>query len=499
MLTKTNTKLKRRLTVAGLAAVAVAAIVPFASSSAYGPERKTFTMKEPAGYPTFNSITDNPALGDERNFVRIREAGTNDKFLDSVKVTAGKEYEVYVYFHNNAMSKLNWDETASGIAKDVRISAGLSTWTINSSKKSKVSAVISSTNTNPTEVWDEAYLETDSTKDIVMKYVASSATMHNGYEANGAKISGDYLFSKNGALIGEKELNGFIPGCAEYSGYITYRLKADKADSTVKKTVSKDGKNFYSSVDAKPGDTLTYKVEWKNTGTLDLTNVTFHDKLPSAVTLIDGTTNLVDLARPNGIKMNDIIGKNGFKTGNYGKDTYVNITYQVKVNDNAVDSLQCGVKHAFKNKIIVDYNVGSSNDVGEVYDSATINVKKDCTPKPDCDPNTDPTCCDEDDPTCCDEDDPDCKEEECDPATDPTCCDEDDPNCNDEEEECDPETDPSCKPGEETPPELPKTGPGEIALAIIAVVCIVTGGIYWYRSQKDLAKVQKHISGDKKK
>jgi uncharacterized protein HemX len=51
----------------------------------------------------------------------------------------------------------------------------------------------------------------------------------------------------------------------------------------------------------------------------------------------------------------------------------------------------------------------------------------------------------------------------------------------------------------ETVTELPKTGPGEIALAIIAVVCIVTGGVYWYRSQKDLAKVQKHISGDKKK
>ena len=96
MLTKTNTKLKRRLTVAGLAAVAVAAIVPFASSSAYGPERKTFTMKEPAGYPTFNSITDNPGVGDERNFVRVREVGTNTTFENSTKVTAGKEYEVYI-------------------------------------------------------------------------------------------------------------------------------------------------------------------------------------------------------------------------------------------------------------------------------------------------------------------------------------------------------------------------------------------------------------------
>ena len=473
MLTKTNTKFKRRLTVAGLAAVAVAAIVPYASSSAYGPERKTFTMANPADYVTFNSITDNSALGDERNFVRVREVGEGNKYTDSVKVTPGKEYEVYIYFHNNAMSKLNTDENASGIAHDVRVATGLSTWTINSSKKSKVSAVISSSNANPKEVWDETYLETDSTKDIVLKYVTASATMHNGYKMNGEVISSDYLFSSNGALIGENSFNGYIPGCAEYSGYITYRLRADKADSTVKKTVSKDGKNFYSSVDANPGDTLTYKIEWKNTGTLDLTNVTFHDKLPSGVTLVDGTTYLVDNARPNGKKMEDLIGKNGFSTGLYGKDTMATITYQVKLNDNIVESFKCGTRNAFKNKIIVDYNVGSSSDVGEVYDSATIYVKKNCE-EDKCDPETDPTCCEDDE----------CPEPECDPTKE-QC----EPECDPTKEKCDDET---------TPPELPKTGPGEIALAIIAVVCIATGGIYWYRSQKDLAKVQEHISKDKK-
>ena len=478
MLTKTNTKFKRRLTVAGLAAVAVAAIVPYASSSAYGPERKTFTMAEPADYVTFNSITDNSALGDERNFVRVMEVGSGNKYSDSVKVTPGKEYEVYIYFHNNAKSRLNSEDGAPGIAKEVRVATGLSTWTINSSKKTKISAAINSINANPQEVWDEAYLETDSTKDIVLKYVTASATIHNAFNANGSVLSSEHLFSSKGTLIGENELNGYIPGCAEFSGYITYRLRADKADSTVKKTVSTDGKNFYSHVDAKPGDTLTYKIEWKNTGTLDLTNVSFHDKLPSGVNLVNGTTNLVDIARPNGIKMDDVIGKNGFKTGNYGKDAYVNITYQVKLSDNIVESFKCGTRNAFKNKIIVDYNVGSSSEVGEVYDSATIYVKKDCEDDK-CDPNTDPTCCEGDD----------CPEPECDPTKE-DCCDPTKEDC------CDP-TKEDCDDEPVTPTELPKTGPGEIALAIIAIVCIATGGIYWYRSQKDLAKVQKNISEKK--
>ena len=48
-------------------------LTTFASASAWGPERTTFTMESPATYPTFNSITDNPTIGDERNFVRIGE------------------------------------------------------------------------------------------------------------------------------------------------------------------------------------------------------------------------------------------------------------------------------------------------------------------------------------------------------------------------------------------------------------------------------------------
>ena len=50
---------------------------------------------------------------------------------------------------------------------------------------------------------------------------------------------------------------------------------------------------------------------------------------------------------------------------------------------------------------------------------------------------------------------------------------------------------------EPTPtPELPNTGPGEIALAVVAAVCVITGVSYWYRSQKEVAEVQKGIKGD---
>ena len=81
----------------------------------WGPDRKTFTWEDPAPYATFNSITNNPQLGDERNFVRIREVKDGEKFGDEVTVEPGKTYEVYIYYHNNADAH-DVGKTAIGIA-----------------------------------------------------------------------------------------------------------------------------------------------------------------------------------------------------------------------------------------------------------------------------------------------------------------------------------------------------------------------------------------------
>ena len=478
MLKQTNIKFKRRLTVAALVAAAITAIVPFATTSAangtnWGPSRKLYTMKNPADEPVFNSISDNNVVGNETNFVRVGEVGSGKNVSDTVKVTPGKEYQVWIFYHNNAKSSLN--ESGKGIARGVRITTGLTSWTVNSSKPVKVSGVISATNTNPLEVWDEAIFTTDSKKDVVLKYVEGSAKIYNQGGLNGSVIP-ESLFSKDGAYIGHNKFSGMIPGCEEYSGHIVYTIRAEQVGAKVTKTVSKDGKNFYKTVDAKPGDTLTYQVKFENTGTVDLTNVTFHDKLPTGVTLINGTTKLVNSANPNGLTMKDIIGKNGFNTGLYGKGATATITYKVKVNDNAVAKAKCNSKTAFKNTIYVDH------DAGEINDSSTINVTRECKEDPKCDPT----------------------KEKCDPDPDPNPeCDPTKEKCDDDDDDCDP-NDIECictiDPKNEIcfEPDIPKTGPGEIALAIVAVVCIATGGVYWYRSQKDLVNLEKGITKGKK-
>ncbi len=419
------------------------------NAMAYGPERPTFTMADPADYVTFNSITDNPVLGDERNFVRISEAGTNNIFGDEVKLEPGKTYEVYIGYHNNAKSRLN--QTGVGIARGTKVSVQYPT-TVSPSERGTISAIISAANANPEEVWDEAFVTSDI--DVTLNYEVGSARVYNDWGTNGSILS-TAIFSGEGTYLGLNELDGLLPGCAEYSGHIIIRFKANATGAKVEKTASLDGENFSKEVNAKPGDEVTFKVTFTNTGTTDLTNVTFHDELPEGLSLVNGTTYLKYSEETNANLMSDLIALNGYNTGTYGPGTSATIIYRVKVSDNQEF---CG---SLVNKIFVDH------DNGEITDGAIVNVEGNNCEKPVYNCETDPTL-------------PECQNIDC--ATDPTL-----PGCEKKTCATNPEME-GCK-------ELPNTGPLEIVLAIVIILGIGGGGYYLYRTQKTLKIVEDSVSG----
>ncbi len=331
----------------------------------WGPERETFTMDNPADYITFNSITDNVAVGDERNFVRIREANTNNKYRDSVSVVPGLEYEVYIYFHNDGKSSLNG--TGNGVATDVRVFSGLTSWKVNRDNRAVVSATITASNSNPEKIWDGAYITTDYDNDVILRYVEDSAVIHNGWDASGTLLSED-IFMDDGVLIGENQLDGTIPACAEFSGYVTYRIRAEQIASRIDVDVCREGGNYNYSAKANPGDVLTYKAVFMNTGSENLSDVTFHAVFPEGLSLVPGTTVLVNGANPDGLLMKDIVDQNGFNTGLYGPKAKAELTFQVKVDEN-VDPSELSIT------VYSDYSVTASPDqYGEVYDSASVVV-----------------------------------------------------------------------------------------------------------------------------
>lgn len=415
---------------------------------AWGPaDRPTYTNASPADFATFNSITDNVGIGDERNFVRVREAGTSNTYVDELEVVPGKEYEVMIYYHNDAGSNTN--SSGYGVATDVRASSAYPTL-INPGERGMISGFIywkyfmpGDPNTSRYgSVWDEAYLTT-STADTVLRYKTGTATIHNSGAVNGSVLSTD-LFAEQGTYLGFNKLTGVLPGCAEYSGYITYTLVAESTTSELTKEISTDGATWSNAGTVKPGEFVTYRVSFRNTGNTTMTNVTFKDTHSDDLTLRAGSTTVFDANNTSGKEIGDIIDISGYNVGDVGPGALVSIIYQMKTNRDISDCTR-----SLSNKISVEYN-------GELQqESATLVSLK-------CDPITIEKI--EDAP--CDLD-----------STLPGCAESPNPA------------------PEETPDRIVNTGPVEIVLAVIIVLGIAGGGFYFWRTRHTLRTVENRVSG----
>ena len=194
--------------------------------TSWGPQdRATYTMEAPAKEPVFNSITNNPTIGDERNFVRIGQINADaTDMVDSVELVKGKQYLVYIYYHNNASSTYNdSDHGKKGVAINTRLSTTFPK-TVTSEENGVVKATISADNANPSLIWDTAVLTTNEDS-VELQYVEGSAKIYNDWDTNGWTLPAT-LFESEGTLLGLNELNGVVPGCEEYHGVVTYVLEA---------------------------------------------------------------------------------------------------------------------------------------------------------------------------------------------------------------------------------------------------------------------------------
>ncbi|MDB5177809.1 MAG: exported protein of unknown function [Candidatus Saccharibacteria bacterium] len=412
-----------------VAVLAVAVIVP-AALHAWGPDRPTYTIEQPADHVTFNSITNNPNIGDERNFVGIRESGTSTTWTDNMNVEKGKEYTVRVYVHNNAAANLN------KVAQDVTAKVNLPTTT---GKSIQVDGLISSSNASPTEVWDQANFK--SNEDFNLAYVAGSLKFeNNAFGAAGTAIP-ESVFTNAGAKLGYDKLDGKIPGCFQYAGYLTFKVKpqfAPTGDFTMSKEVSKHGANKWSeNYEATPGETVDYLVEYKNTGEAQQDNVVVKDALPAGVTYVNDSTVLGNALNPAGIKTNNgVTTTSGINVGSYKKGGNAWVIFSAKVG--TAKELICG-KNTLVNKATVVTGYGTKED------TANVVVNNECKPN-ECKPGI--------------------------PMGDKRC--EDTP------------VTPVTPTTPSTPAQLPTTGPTETILSILGLGSLIAGISYYIVSRRAL-------------
>lgn len=336
---------------------------------AWGPNRPTYTVQKPADHVVFNSITNNPIDGDERNFAR---ASVNGSWTDSVTVQPGRQYKIRMVVHNNAADNLKL--SAKNTRAHVAIPASTAT-TIS------VSNFVSADNAKPRQVWDDVSFT--STRAFSLAYVPGSARIINNGYATGGKALGDSLATNVGAVLGYKTAgDGLIPGCFKYLTYVEYLVApqfAPAADFRVEKTVrsSGAGSEFHESVTAKPGATVDYQIHFKNTGGSILKNVMIRDILPSKVAYVAGST---QLANDSGIRtIADGIAGPGTTIGSYqpGAGAYLKFTARIA----AKDSLRCG-SNSLKNTIVAETSAGTKRD------TATVTVVKTCSSPPPTTPST---------------------------------------------------------------------------------------------------------------
>lgn len=217
---------KIKIAVLALTVLMVGVIIP-REAQAWGPERDLYTNESPADHAVFNSIMYNAAVGDERDFVRIvkipKAGEEKGDYENEVNVKGGEEYEVYIYYHNNASATYN-DEAHNyvGVARNVRLATQFPT-KILKGEKGTVSGTISATNTNPLKVWDEAYM--NASEDVTLAYKVGSAKIYNDHATNGSVLP-ESLFSAEGTFLGFDSLNGVLLGCDEYSGQVVYTIVA---------------------------------------------------------------------------------------------------------------------------------------------------------------------------------------------------------------------------------------------------------------------------------
>ena len=186
----------------------------------WGPERQTFTDEAPANYAVIDSITDDPDIGDERNFFRIKSAqaqGPYAQYGDLIRAKPGDEVVVSVALFNNAADNLD-SLTATIHGLNARL-----VWS-SPGKVVSLGAVLSSANT--ITIWDGASIVCEGS--CRLDFISGSATLRTN--AGDFPVS-DLINSDKGAPLGYDKTDGEFPvgyapdGKYRGNGYVNFRVR----------------------------------------------------------------------------------------------------------------------------------------------------------------------------------------------------------------------------------------------------------------------------------
>ena len=183
------------------------------ASATFGPSRPTYISAKPASWVTFDSVTDDARVGDERHFLRARGLSTDTTaYLDEV-AASGSVIVVAAYFDNDAASNLDLSAQSTRMRFVIPKATGTAL---------HIQAYISASNSRPRQIW--AQVEVSSARPIRLTYIAGSARLYSNYIHGFDRLSDGVV--NTGTLIGTGGPDGVVPGASQFSGYVTIRVRA---------------------------------------------------------------------------------------------------------------------------------------------------------------------------------------------------------------------------------------------------------------------------------
>lgn len=183
----------------------------------WGPDRATFTVENPAPYPSFNSITDNSEIGDERCFVALKKADALPQMLWQSHVWAqpGDEYVVRIYVHNSGSH--SFGVMHAGWLQQ----AGLQLTLHSGPRGHAIHAYLQAV--NAMTVWDGATIHTE--PGTRLEWVPGTFEIENNAHPGGTCKLDLEAALDGGILLGYEEMDGWIaPGCA-YASFVSVRVR----------------------------------------------------------------------------------------------------------------------------------------------------------------------------------------------------------------------------------------------------------------------------------
>ncbi|WSQ12901.1 hypothetical protein OG604_36890 [Streptomyces sp. NBC_01231] len=201
------------------------------NSGGWGPERKTFTMKKPAPYPVFNSITDNRVHGDERNFMQCRDKRDgNERYADQLIANDGHHYVCYFFFNNDitpgfdsrVVGGKEYPNPAAALQDSRALVLLPSEALYNPAVRGRLTAA------NSITVWDSCNFVAP--RRIKFTYVPGSARMHTNdvdkgvvplKETQESSVMKSGLTVAPGAPLGDRQ-DGYL---YQNGGFLTFEIK----------------------------------------------------------------------------------------------------------------------------------------------------------------------------------------------------------------------------------------------------------------------------------